>query len=462
MNKHVSVEQLRDLAIVHREAPSNAMLRFSLALSFVGVDVIALIVGFLGAGILRFGWTWPDNVELILGAFLPVYLVSAGMMRAYSGAVILDRRQAVLRAVTALAVAVGVISLVMFFVKASELFSRAHFGFALLFAGVLLVGLRLLLVEHSRWRLGGTLFSVVELRDGLPQRRGSPAASFDTAPCFDPMNPDADSFDQLAKLIGKADRVVVRCDIERRSAWAHVLQGMNVEAEIVCPEIGDIMPLALGEHMGETTLVVARGPLGQRDRLLKRLFDVAFAGGALIVLSPVMLLTALAIKLESPGPVFFVQPRIGRQNRLFRLIKFRSMRTDQCDVNASALTQKGDSRVTRVGNFIRRTSIDEIPQFINVLLGDMSVVGPRPHAIHAKAFDRLYWDVDARYWCRHACRPGLTGLAQIKGFRGSTDTYSDLTRRVDADLEYLNRWSFWNDLRIILQTLKVLVHQNAY
>ena len=171
---------------------------------------------------------------------------------------------------------------------------------------------------------------------------------------------------------------------------------------------------------------------------------------------------AIVIKLDSPGPVFFIQPRIGRQNQLFSLIKFRSMRQDCCDTAGTRSTSRQDQRVTRIGNFIRRTSIDELPQFINILKGDMSVVGPRPHAVSSTAEDRLFWDIDNRYWHRHACRPGLTGLAQIQGLRGATACVKDLVDRVEADLQYLQSWSFWNDVRIVFQTFKVIVHTNSF
>jgi len=118
--------------------------------------------------------------------------------------------------------------------------------------------------------------------------------------------------------------------------------------------------------------------------------------------------------------------------------------------------------VTRVGRFIRRTSIDELPQLINVVIGDMSIVGPRPHAVGSRAENKLFWEIDERYWHRHAAKPGLTGLAQIRGFRGATDREDDLTNRLQADLEYLNDWSLWRDIKIIVMTFGVLRHKNAF
>lgn len=138
------------------------------------------------------------------------------------------------------------------------------------------------------------------------------------------------------------------------------------------------------------------------------------------------------------------------------------MRLAGLDHHGARSAQRGDRRVTRIGAIIRRTSIDELPQLFNVLKGEMSIVGPRPHALGSQAGTKLFWEVDEQYWTRHALKPGLTGLAQVRGLRGATDVESDLTRRLDADLEYLNGWSIWRDIGIVLGTLRVLTHSKAY
>lgn len=209
-------------------------------------------------------------------------------------------------------------------------------------------------------------------------------------------------------------------------------------------------------------MVVAEGPLGKFESALKRAFDLMVSIGAITLLAPVMIPVALAIKLTSPGPVLFIQTRIGQGNRLFKMYKFRSMRLDQTDQGGNRSASRDDDRITPIGRVIRMTSIDELPQLLNVLKGEMSIVGPRPHALGSRAEDKLFWEVDGRYWHRHAAKPGLTGLAQIRGFRGATERTSDLTNRLQADLEYLHNWSIWRDLYIILQTVRVLVHRNAY
>ena len=185
---------------------------------------------------------------------------------------------------------------------------------------------------------------------------------------------------------------------------------------------------------------------------------------ALVLLSPIMLVTAIAIKLDSKGPVFFKQKRHGFNNELVEVYKFRSMRTDMLDFDASRLVTKDDPRVTRVGKFIRKTSIDELPQFINVLRGELSVVGPRPHALQAKADNILYYEAVEGYFARHKVKPGITGWAQIHGWRGETDTVDKIMQRVQHDLYYIEHWSILLDAYIVLMTPFTLFSksENAY
>ncbi|MEZ5846435.1 MAG: sugar transferase [Geminicoccaceae bacterium] len=203
--------------------------------------------------------------------------------------------------------------------------------------------------------------------------------------------------------------------------------------------------------------------LDWKGRLLKRSLDVVGASLLLVFLAPLMLVTALAIKLDSRGPVFFRQPRYGLGCQIFDCLKFRSMYADRLDTRAERLTTRNDPRVTRVGAFIRRTSIDELPQLINVLRGEMSLVGPRPHPVHAKAGDRLYEEVVEDFARRYRVQPGLTGLAQVTGLRGNTDTEEKLVRRFERDIDYISTWSIGLDLSILLRTpWASLKGENAY
>jgi len=195
---------------------------------------------------------------------------------------------------------------------------------------------------------------------------------------------------------------------------------------------------------------------------MKRAFDVALSVVGLVILLPLFVLVALAIKLEDRGPALFIQQRLGHGNRFFDVLKFRSMKIERSDNAGARSASRDDDRVTRVGRLIRRTSIDELPQLVNVLRGDMSMVGPRPHAPGSQAGDKLFWRIDQAYWRRHSLKPGLTGLAQIRGFRGATDEEADLQNRLDADLEYIRGWSPWGDAMIVLKTLGVLVHRRAF
>ena len=263
-------------------------------------------------------------------------------------------------------------------------------------------------------------------------------------------------------MLGNADRVVVACVPERRLAWSTALKGIDVDVQMAYPELDAIGPLGLSRVGGKTTLKVGTGPLSRADQALKRMFDLAVVAIILPIVAPLMVLIALAVRLDSPGPIFFRQIRIGRCNRHFNMFKFRSMHDEDSDHDGNRSMRRGDDRVTRVGRFIRKTSIDELPQLLNVLFGTMSIVGPRPHAVGSTAADRLFWDIDQRYWHRHAIKPGLTGLAQVRGFRGATVIEADLTNRLQADLEYIAGWNIGRDVMIVMRTFRVLLHQNAY
>jgi Undecaprenyl-phosphate glucose phosphotransferase len=217
-------------------------------------------------------------------------------------------------------------------------------------------------------------------------------------------------------------------------------------------------------YVGNIPLVdIFDKPLSDWGQVAKFLEDRIISFLALILVSPIMLLIALAIKLDSKGPVFFKQKRYGFNNELIEVYKFRSMYTDRTDPNANKLVSKNDSRVTRVGRFIRKTSLDELPQLFNVLRGELSLVGPRPHATHAKAADALYTDVVEGYFARHKVKPGITGWAQINGWRGETDTAEKIERRVEHDLYYIENWSLFFDLYILARTpIALLKSENAY
>jgi undecaprenyl-phosphate galactose phosphotransferase/putative colanic acid biosynthesis UDP-glucose lipid carrier transferase len=204
---------------------------------------------------------------------------------------------------------------------------------------------------------------------------------------------------------------------------------------------------------------IQRAPLTGTQRLIKRVMDIVLASLALLFFLPVMVLTAIAIKLDSPGPIIFRQSRKGFNGRQFVIFKFRTMTVQE---NGPAVTQasRGDSRVTPIGRLLRSSSIDELPQLLNVLKDDMSLIGPRPHAL---AHDNYFENILSDYAYRHHVKPGMTGWAQCNGARGATPSIEHISERVKLDLWYINNWSLWLDLQILIKTFfEVLRKRNAY
>ncbi|SIO03613.1 undecaprenyl-phosphate glucose phosphotransferase [Paraburkholderia phenazinium] len=229
--------------------------------------------------------------------------------------------------------------------------------------------------------------------------------------------------------------------------------------------IPDVQSVALFDSgmidlIGAPAINLMASPLPPHALVKKDIFDRVFAAVALLALAPAMIVIAVAVKLSSRGPVFFKQYRKGADGRVFQIYKFRSMRSHMEKAGVVTQATKGDPRVTSVGRFLRRTSLDELPQFINVLRGEMSVVGPRPHAIE---HDEIYQEVVNGYIHRYRIKPGITGWAQVNGFRGETDRLEKMEKRVEHDLYYLRNWSFVLDMRIVLATVaKGLVGSNVY
>lgn len=212
---------------------------------------------------------------------------------------------------------------------------------------------------------------------------------------------------------------------------------------------------------GKPTLSLYRRRITGLQAFGKIVLDRVAAALGLLILAAPLLIIALLIQMDSPGAVLFRQKRRGMNNEPFDMLKFRSMYTASADANADKLVTKGDSRVTRIGAFLRRTSIDELPQLVNVLFGQMSLVGPRPHAYGAKAAERLYEEVVRRYPARHRVLPGITGLAQVRGFRGNTETEGDIVNRVESDIEYIDRWTLALDIQILFRTAATFLFQSG-
>jgi exopolysaccharide biosynthesis polyprenyl glycosylphosphotransferase len=358
---------------------------------------------------------------------------------------------------------IGTVTLMVFFLRASEDFSRLVFGFGTAMCVPVLLTLRLFFIKLTRRIMGANPFSELIICDGVPVPDYHDAVVIDAAVYgLQPSTRDPLNIQRLGGFVRNVDRVIVACPPERRAQWSFVLKALDIDAELCVPELDELGAVSMCRLGQSSTMVVSAGPLPLRHRLVKRGFDIALVVSVLPILALPMLLVAMAIKLESAGPVLFRQVRIGRGNRPFHILKFRSMRVDLCDAQGNQSAGRDDDRITRVGRFIRKTSIDELPQILNVLIGNMSIVGPRPHAVGSRAENLLFWDIDDRYFHRHAVKPGLTGLAQIRGFRGATEVRADLSNRLQADLEYRANWSLLSDISIILATFRVLVHRNAF
>ena len=228
--------------------------------------------------------------------------------------------------------------------------------------------------------------------------------------------------------------------------------------------VPDIFSLRLINHSvreiaGIPVLTLSETPLTGTRLLAKAIEDLLLSAAILVAISPLLVIIALLIKLDSPGPVFFRQERTGWNGKTFKIWKFRTMYVHQPEGGVIKQAERGDPRITRVGAILRRSSLDELPQVFNVLTGEMSLVGPRPHAVQ---HDFEYAQRIAAYFARHNIKPGITGLAQVRGYRGETREIGQMMRRVESDIEYINNWSVWLDLSILLRTATVFSGKNAY
>ena len=438
-------------------------LRLALYAGLLVTDLACIAAAFLVAGAIRLGSPLQHQALLSLAIVLPTFLAVAINNHAYSLKALQRPTFGARKAVEALCCAIAVAIVLLFFLKISVQFSRTIFAVGTVCALALTIGCRLVVGKRTGRRYSWMFANELVIADGV-EVEASPGSKvvYADALNLEPRTDDPLALDRLGTLLHNCDRVVVACSPTRVGAWTRALKGTAHNVEIFMPELTRIGAIGLGTFGDEKTLVVNCGPLRLRDRLIKRAVDVIGSSVALVFLAPLMLLVAAAIAIESPGPVLFFQKRVGQNNRIFRLLKFRSMRFECADVSGKVSARANDDRLTRVGRFIRCTSIDELPQLLNVLLGHMSIVGPRPHALGSTAENQLFWQIEANYFDRHALKPGITGLAQIRGFRGATVHRKDLVDRLNADLEYVAGWSIWRDLKIIARTFRVVVHPNAY
>lgn len=441
--------------------PSRQALRYRYHAGLVVADTSALIFSFGFAGLLRHTSALGGGFTLSL-LIAPALLIFAFNNGSYSYQALADWRYGLGRILVAAAQALALVMLIAFSLHSSLKLSRLVIGVGtMLTFGALTVGRWTMHRRTRRWRHGLLNRLVIVDRCSMPLPAGVDVIDADQAG-LRPNARDPMMLNRLGHVVEGADFVLVCCRTEDRADWAHLLKGTDVPSYVLMPEFDSLGGTTMGRFHGQSTMQISTGVLDLRERFQKRVLDLALTVPAIVFLTPVLLVIALAIKLNSRGPILFTQERLGRGNRLFKLYKFRSMRVESCDARGDTSTARDDARVTFVGRFIRSTSLDELPQLLNVLTGDMSLVGPRPHALGSTAGVELFWDVDRRYWHRHALKPGITGLAQVRGFRGATLERDDLVHRLQSDLEYLEGWSIWRDISILLQTFRVVVHPNAF
>jgi Undecaprenyl-phosphate glucose phosphotransferase len=375
-----------------------------------------------------------------------------------------------------------------FFAKAGHMFSRIWLGAYFLFGlAALLLSRRLVFLLVRKWTREGRLNRRTVIVGGgdagagvIEELRHEKDTGVDIIGLFDDRGDDRSGADCAGeRKLGTVDDLV---EFGRRTRVDLVVFSLPISAETRILQMLKklwVLPvdIRLAAHANKLrfrprsysyignvpVFAVFDRPIADWDVVMKWLFDKIIGGLVLLAALPVMATIALAIKLDSRGPVIFRQKRYGFNNDVVEIYKFRSMYADAADANADSLVSKDDPRVTRIGRIIRKASLDELPQLFNVLKGTLSLVGPRPHAINAKAEARLYDEAVDGYFARHRVKPGLTGWAQINGWRGETDTHEKIQHRVEHDLYYIENWSVLFDLIILARTpFALLKTENAY
>jgi Undecaprenyl-phosphate glucose phosphotransferase len=383
--------------------------------------------------------------------------------------------------------AVAALLLLAFVAKVSGTYSRGwSLSWITLAFGLLLAERSLLRLAIDRWRREGRLVRTVAIVGAgepgehlVEKLQQSEDAGIDVLGIFD------DRRTRVAPVIGgidvmgtiddllrfaretRLDEVIVALPLNAEQRLKTIfakLRQLPVDLRLSAEPIADAFPVrGITDVGGVPMLEIVDRPLKHWNAVAKWIEDVILGWVLLLLAAPAMAFIALLIKLESRGPVLFVQDRFGFNNQVIRVLKFRTMDVERGDPSGARRTVKDDPRLTGIGRLLRQFSLDELPQLINVVRGEMSLVGPRPHAVMMKAGDRLYHDAVEDYLTRHRVKPGITGWAQVHGLRGEIDTLEKARQRVIYDLDYIERWSLWLDLKILLMSLRVLLsRENAY
>lgn len=448
----------------------------ALVIIFLLVD--SLIFSACGYGPVLFASLTSEGSSLgggefaIVGLATGLYLLMTYSVGGCSARRILDQNFTLRRLALSLALTFVALVVVGAATKTTQNFSRVWFFSWMLSSFAILLAVRSISLAFMRSRLAKGDFVFRALSVGVfckPLSRSElrKASGGMTKVAQEMKMSNFDELDALAELIARAeiDQIyLVTPWLDAPIVLQKLSQLRQFSTEIfILPDDARIHALQLGVGVIGDRFSLRAGdrPIDGWSLFLKRMQDIVVASAALLILAPVIAMVALAIRLDSAGPVLFRQKRVGFNGRQFELLKFRSMHFHAADAHANRQTTRDDDRVTRVGRFVRRTSLDELPQFFNVLRGDMSVVGPRPHALQTKAKGRELWDIADDYAARHRVKPGLTGLAQVNGCRGELDSFEKVQQRVKYDIDYIERWSTWLDIKIILRTALVLVYDPA-
>nr|WP_198034570.1 undecaprenyl-phosphate glucose phosphotransferase [Halomonas sp. 1513] len=441
------------------------------------VDAVALFASGLLAHWLRFGhMAIPERIWLAMGIMALLLILLNTQQGGYKRWQVKSRAKILLRQIFVWALVAVIAASLIYFAHAAERFSRLWVGMTLLFSFILACGFRLAaqwLLRRAR-RQGKALVPVflvgpgaqlVRVGEGM---RNSPADGYSIAGVYRLRRESLTKaqLDRLRRRIvaSQASEVWICVPFESGQILRdifHALRNETAEVRFI-PDFQGMLLLnhRMSEVAGHMSIDLSVTPIDGVSRIVKRLEDLVLGSVISLLILPVCVAIAIAIKLTSPGPVLFKQYRTGANGHRFKVYKFRSMAVHQERGGQVTQASRGDPRITRLGAFLRRTSLDELPQFYNVLQGRMSIVGPRPHAL---SHNDYYQDIVESYMKRHKVNPGITGWAQVNGLRGETDTDEKMERRVAADLWYIDNWSLWLDLKIIALTIfKGFINPNAY
>lgn len=475
------MESFNDIVSVRHAASPVAISRHSTKWLAPLVDAMIIMVASVGSGWAYHHFVLNESVDvnIFIGVGMILALVFVPTMQignSYRCVELLKAGDQIKRVCVVWLVSFPLMSAIAFTLKISNLFSRGSLLTLVILGLVLLVASRIMWAKFigsaiARGWLRGRRIAIVsrgEPEVGVEEALASYGmrllARYEAPEALDPKAMDqwasyvsqrvrSSGIEEIYLSAGLSDLSSIKGMLER-------LRRLPLPVHLMLhPETAALLA-SRADHFGDYVAAeVHRPPLSGAEQFLKRGFDIALAGASLIALAPVLVLVALFIRLDTSGPVMFRQSRLGFNGRAFKIYKFRTMSVME-DGRTITQATRNDSRVTRVGYWLRRSSIDELPQLLNVLRGEMSLIGPRPHAI---AHDDHYARIISNYAERQHVKPGLTGWAQVHGFRGETADDESMARRVEYDLWYISHWSFWLDLKIIVLTIvEMLRPRNAY